>query len=159
MLTEEMKKKIEFVKKLDEAIKVAGKNVEQVNYKIFESDHVIREYLEVIYKGGARAARNCTGDSCYAIVEELGSLLYGGYYDEVGHLERYESSPEYKLISELSAEPERKKGKWIERWHDNKHIIGDMACSVCGARMTSTYPKTCPSCGADMSGDYSNSQA
>ena len=56
----------------------------------------------------------------------------------------------YKLTS---AQPERKTGKWIERWHENKHVIGDMACSVCGTQMTSTFPKTCPSCGADMRGE------
>lgn len=99
MLTEEKKKKIEFVKKLNEAIQFAGKNVEQVNYKIFESDSAVRELLEVIYKGGARAVRNCTGDSCYTIFEELGKLLYGGYYDEVRDIERLENDPEYKLIS------------------------------------------------------------
>ena len=99
MLTEEKKKKIEFVKKLNEAFQVVGKSVEQVNYKIFESDNVIKEYLEVIYKGGARAVRNCTGDSCYAILEELGKLVYGGYYTEVADIERLENDPKYKLIS------------------------------------------------------------
>lgn len=99
MLTEEKKKKIEFVKKLNEAFQVVGKSVEQVNYKIFESDNVIKEYLEVVYKGGARAVRNCTGDSCYAIIEELGKLVYGGYYAEVTDIERIENDPKYRLIS------------------------------------------------------------
>lgn len=100
MLTEEKKKKIEFVKKLNEAFQIVGNNVEQVNYKIFESDSVIKEYLEVIYKGGARAVRNCTGDSYNAIIEELGKLVYGGYYTEVKDIERLENDPKYKLISE-----------------------------------------------------------
>ena len=62
-------------------------------------DNVIKEYLEVVYKGGARAVRNCTGDSCYAIIEELGKLVYGGYYAEVTDIERIENDPKYKLIS------------------------------------------------------------
>ena len=49
-----------------------------------------------------------------------------------------------------AAQPERKKGKWIERWHDNQHVIGDMACSVCGAQMLLTFPRFCPCCGAYM---------
>ena len=49
-----------------------------------------------------------------------------------------------------SAEPELKHGKWIERWHENKHVVGDMACSVCGAQMLLTFPKFCPNCGAKM---------
>lgn len=47
----------------------------------------------------------------------------------------------------------RKTGKWIERWHENKHVIGDMACSVCGAQMLLTYPRFCPYCGAEMRGE------
>ena len=43
-------------------------------------------------------------------------------------------------------------GKWIERWHENKHVIGDMACSVCGTQMLLTFPKFCPECGAKMDG-------
>lgn len=53
----------------------------------------------------------------------------------------------------VSIEPERKKGRWIERWHENKHVIGDMACSVCGAQMLLTFPRFCPHCGAEMRGE------
>lgn len=57
----------------------------------------------------------------------------------------------FRTLPDLpSAEPERKRGKWIEKWHDNKHIIGDMACSVCGAQMLLTFPRFCPCCGAYM---------
>lgn len=48
---------------------------------------------------------------------------------------------------------ERKAGRWIERWHDNKHVVGDMACSVCGAQMLLTFPRFCPYCGAYMRGE------
>lgn len=59
-----------------------------------------------------------------------------------------------ELIDEQpTIEPERKTGKWIERWHENKHVIGDMACSVCGAQMLLTYPRFCPYCGAEMRGE------
>lgn len=46
------------------------------------------------------------------------------------------------------------RGKWIERWHENKHTIGDMACSVCGAKMLLTFPKFCPNCGSVMDEKY-----
>lgn len=49
-------------------------------------------------------------------------------------------------------------GKWIERWHENKHVIGDMACSVCGAQMLLTFPKYCPECGAKMDNNWSRKQ-
>lgn len=55
-----------------------------------------------------------------------------------------------EILTVLDAQPERKRGKWIERWHDNQHVIGDMACSVCGAQMLLTFPRFCPCCGAYM---------
>ena len=43
-------------------------------------------------------------------------------------------------------------GRWVERWVDNKHRIGDMECSVCGAPMLDcpSYSLYCPWCGARM---------
>lgn len=43
-------------------------------------------------------------------------------------------------------------GRWVERWVDNKHRIGDMECSVCGAPMLDcpSYSLYCPWCGAKM---------
>ena len=101
-MTDEMKKKIEFVKKVNEAVTFAGKSVEQVNYKVFEDKEYpdsYREYVEVIYKGGARAVRNCSGNSCYAIFEEIARLLFGGYYSEVPAIEQIENDPRYVLVS------------------------------------------------------------
>lgn len=51
----------------------------------------------------------------------------------------------------IDAEPVRH-GRWVERWVDNKHRIGDMECSVCGAPMLDcpSYSLYCPWCGARM---------
>lgn len=52
-----------------------------------------------------------------------------------------------------SAEPERKKGKWI---YDTERIMGDgritrqFHCSVCGNQELGALSNFCPNCGADM---------
>ncbi len=54
-------------------------------------------------------------------------------------------------VRSIDAEPVRH-GRWVERWVDNKHRIGDMECSVCGAPMLDcpSYSLYCPWCGAKM---------
>ena len=51
-----------------------------------------------------------------------------------------------------SAQPERKKGKWINHRNDNGHNIAD--CDKCGEAMQwfddDIKPNYCPNCGADM---------
>ena len=43
-----------------------------------------------------------------------------------------------------SAQPERKKGKWIYTWYGKEY-----RCSICGGIMIGT-PKYCSDCGAEM---------
>ena len=62
----------------------------------------------------------------------------------------------YNLILQLpSAQPEQKKGKWIEV--DGTDYEQFCKCSVCGCGSDSfdtVYkPNFCPNCGADMRGD------
>ena len=66
---------------------------------------------------------------------------------------------------ELSIEPERKTGKWLERHHayaDEEKVIEEWQsckCSVCGRYDTRPYlyyfsePRFCSWCGADMRGE------
>lgn len=61
------------------------------------------------------------------------------------------------VIAEFpSAEPERKKGKWIydtERvWHDGG-IYVQYHCSECRFQIIGSLYNYCPYCGADMRGD------
>lgn len=54
-----------------------------------------------------------------------------------------------------SAQPERKKGEWINHRNDNGHNIAD--CSECGSAIQwfddDEKPKFCCMCGADMRGE------
>ena len=51
-----------------------------------------------------------------------------------------------------SAEPERKKGKWVLA---TNFPYGDdcYVCNNCKVKLDSMYPNFCPNCGADMRGE------
>lgn len=84
LLTDEIKEKISFVRSIGNAIGKYRVCVESLDYDVFfDKDGMRREYLVVTYKGGAIAARNCRGNSLFAIFEEITHLFNGGYYDEV----------------------------------------------------------------------------
>ena len=53
-----------------------------------------------------------------------------------------------------SAQPERKKGRWIPHEDEDGEHYGDK-CSECGEWYVMPYGKTnfCPKCGADMRGE------
>lgn len=71
-------------------------------------------------------------------------LDYGKHWD--GHTEKDVT----RLLSLPSAEPERKKGKWIDK---SGGIEGAWNyCSVCGEQAIDLYD-FCPNCGADMRGE------
>ena len=58
-------------------------------------------------------------------------------------------------IKALSAQPERKKGKW-ELHYSRPYVFADMYwhCSICGYKnndnWASTYHRYCPHCGSEM---------
>ena len=55
------------------------------------------------------------------------------------------------LINRLpSAEPERKKGYWI----NTDNYYQRWKCSECGCHTRDAEPNYCPHCGADMRDDY-----
>lgn len=69
---------------------------------------------------------------------------------------QYHDGKRLLLIDTAPTIEPRPRGKWIERWHNNQHVIGDMACSVCGAQMLLTFPMFCPCCGAYMREEEQN---
>lgn len=80
-LAQVLKNKISFVDGLSKAVgdKVSG--IESLEYVVaFKAvptvNYCSAEYLVVHYKGGAIQARNCTGNSNAAILEELAKMAY-----------------------------------------------------------------------------------
>ena len=73
------------------------------------------------------------------------------FYDVFGITESDGTATIFKRLRELpSAQPERKKGKWIEH-NPHKWGLGIIyECSECGYEMDCEEPKYCPNCGARM---------
>lgn len=97
MITDTVKRKIKFVNDISTVVVPVQKNVESIQYRVFENlDHssVVAECLVVIYKGGARTVRNCNGNSFSAIFSEIAKFLDHGYYDEERDLLNIEAHPE-----------------------------------------------------------------
>lgn len=94
------KDKQKFVEGLSQVIPHHVPNVDYIQYKVFrhKTKGWIEEYLVLGFVGGARLARQCNGDSCGCILSEVSKYLYGGYYDEVPALVKYESDPDYDEI-------------------------------------------------------------
>lgn len=105
MMTKGMEKKVNFVKELSEAIIKVQENVTGIEYRIYQNiepghEDWAEEYLIINYRGGARTVRNCYGNSCYAILEEISKYLEHGYYNEEKDLTNIERDPaHWKLIS------------------------------------------------------------
>ena len=85
----EYAKKADFIKALNPVVSDAISNISNIAYEVYENvtaEHAwFKEYLVVTYLGGAKAVRNCTGNSLSANFQELAKLLDGGYYDEVAY--------------------------------------------------------------------------
>lgn len=91
--------KVNFVKGLSEAVgnKVSG--VESVEYVILanvEHEDWTDEFLVVNYRGGAKQARNCNGNSNAAILEELAGMVYSSQSNRLGR----NDTPFYKEMLE-----------------------------------------------------------
>ena len=84
-MTDNLKKKVQFVKEISGIIVKVQTNITSISYEVYQSKKNpkwITEFLMINYVGGARTIRNCTGNSCSAIYTEIGKFLNNGYYDE-----------------------------------------------------------------------------
>ena len=58
------------------------------------------------------------------------------------------SAVEYVLFNLPSAQPERIRGRWIEK----PHVHGGAYCSLCDYELHTNDTNFCPNCGAKMKG-------
>jgi len=96
----DIRRKILFVTELSDAITKVQPNVIDVNYQVYKNstNRNTIEVLVVNYAGGARSIRNCTGNSCSAVLMELSRLLDYGYYDEERWFRLIETDPNYLRV-------------------------------------------------------------
>lgn len=60
----------------------------EIEYDVFATKYGIHEYIVITFNGGGKNVRNCEGNSLTAVFREIGKLLNGGYYDELGSYEK-----------------------------------------------------------------------
>lgn len=91
-----LKEKTDFVAGISEVVKKAHFGVNNLEYKVFvhKAQSYKREYLVVSYDGGAVCPRNCTGNSCLAILGEIYRLADSCYWAELEAYNAIISRPE-----------------------------------------------------------------
>ena len=92
---------IENISKAFEA-RPAGSTVTSINYEVYSlelKDDITyyKEYIIVTFKGGSISVRSANGNSNTANFRAIGTLLDGGYYDEVFCYENLEADG-YKKV-------------------------------------------------------------
>ena len=92
--------KKEFVEEVSQAIVGNVPSIEKVEYEKYHraDKDWTQEYIVVHYTGGAIGVRSVNGTSCGAIFQEIGKLLFGGYYKELKYRERFIESPEWTRV-------------------------------------------------------------
>lgn len=95
-----MENKKGFVEKVSQAIVGNVPSIEKVEYEKYHraDKDWTQEYIVVYFKGGAISVRNVNITSCGTIFQEIGKLLFGGYYEELKDRERLIESPEWTRV-------------------------------------------------------------
>lgn len=95
-----MENKKEFVEKVSQAIVGNVPSIVKVEYeKYYRMDKGwTQEYIVIYFKGGAISVRNVNVTSCGAIFQEIGRLLFGGYYQEVEDRQHLIDSPDWTRV-------------------------------------------------------------
>ena len=95
-----MENKKEFVEKVSQAIVGNVPSIVKVKYEKYHraDKDWTQEYIVIYFKGGAISVRSVNITSCGAIFQEIGRLLFGGYYQEVKDRERLIENPEWTRV-------------------------------------------------------------
>jgi hypothetical protein len=94
------KEKRAFIKNISKAFEASpkGSTVTSIEYEVYkrEADNgntYFREFVVVNFFGGGKSVKNISGNSNTANLRALGTMVDGGYYDEI---------PDYELTQEVS---------------------------------------------------------
>ena len=88
------------------------------------------------------------------IDREAALNCFHAWVDNYGDVHTPDEIPEYRAIEDLpSAQPERKKGKWIDETFKPWGLVyHPYKCDQCGEH-SEADSNFCPNCGADMRGE------
>lgn len=92
-----MENKKEFVEAISQALVKHVRSIEKVEYEKYHraDKNWTQEYVVVYYTGGAISVRTVNITSCGAIFQEIGKLLFDGYYEELEDRQYYIDSPDW----------------------------------------------------------------
>lgn len=99
-MLDRMQKKVNCVKELSAIIPKYVSNVLGMTYEVYEYEdqRSQREFVIINYVGGGYSVRDCTGNSCSAIVEEIATKLNSGYYEDIQWYEGVKNNKKYTRI-------------------------------------------------------------
>ena len=95
-----MENKKQFVENISQAIVGHVPSIEKVEYEKYHraDKDWTQEYIVIYYTGGAIGVRTVNATSCGGIFQEIGDLLFGGYYKELEDREYYINSPNWTRV-------------------------------------------------------------
>lgn len=95
-----MENKKEFVEAISQALVKHVRSIAKVEYeKYYRMDKGwTQEYIVVYYDGGAISVRSVNITSCGAIFQEIGKLLFDGYYEELEDRQYFIDSPDWTRV-------------------------------------------------------------
>ena len=139
------KKREHYIRRLEEILK---SDLVKITHEAYFTEGAIKDLLELLKEEPERL----TDDDFETIRIHLNA-----YKEKLCNQQRWEEAEEYKRIIDrfmafVSAEPERKKGKWIPY---SKVYECRYECSSCGYHLIGIHESEanfCPNCGADMGG-------
>lgn len=108
---EMFKEKRNFIKNISKAFesKPKGSSVQSVDYEVYRKDTpdivYFVEYVIVTFFGGGYSVKCVNGNSNTANFRAVGSILDGGYYDEVFEYDKLKSIGYEKVIFEETKKP------------------------------------------------------
>lgn len=86
--------KVQFVSELSETISKYQRNVEKVEYKVFDVNGGIEEFVVITYVGGAYSAIRSNWNSFSSIIRIISNYLDSGDYDHQHYLYCQENGQE-----------------------------------------------------------------
>lgn len=97
-------KKKAFVDNISKALELSDTIVNKVSYEVWTrynerfGINVYNEFVIVEFNGGAKSPRSVSGNSHSAIFREIGKLIDGGYYDEVGYYNSFAEDGDFTKV-------------------------------------------------------------
>ena len=129
-------------------LKMNGENVTNIEavhdwYKVGDREYM-KEVAEITYDNGTVRYADIGCDSNLTAIYDVIAVI-----QQIKPRSKAIERIERGVYSLLPAQPERIRGRWIEK----PHVYGVAYCSLCDYELHTNDTNFCPNCGADMRGE------